>query len=385
MKLSSTPAGIEWLRQFDGREVHIARLMLDLLKLVSFSEFEATIIRQVADICAETKGRIAVFAVLGPADERLPGSEGRVNYLLSRLEQLYPRRIRVNQSIASMRAERTKHVILIDDIVGSGRRLGNFWLRWTVERRSLNSWLSSKHCSLWVVVYAAYVRGINYARRKAKNLKPERVRCEFKFTRKGARALWPLPVIDLFEELARRTKRPTIPFGLGELYCPIIFQHGAPNNCPVAVWSKGPEFEPIFPERAIPPSSFPAFISHNSVRPLETLWAQNQYNLALALIDEMQSSRKRSTRFLQLLTMLGLLNRGIAMERLHTVLLTSTTEVRELLLQAAQLGLIDEESNLTEFGNDLLTRARRGFVTTPAPAKARPPKPYLPQSFRGAQ
>lgn len=205
MALSSTPAGIEWLQQFDAREVHVARLMLDLLKLVSFAEFEAAIIRMVGEICEETTGRVAIFSVSEPTDERRPGSDGRIDHLLMRLEGLYPKRIRVNQSIASMRAEKTKHMILVDDIIGSGRRFGTFWRRWSADKRSLNSWLSSKHCQLWVVAYAAYGRGVVSSRRKARNLRAKYVRCVIRLKREEARNLWPVPVRDLMEELADQT------------------------------------------------------------------------------------------------------------------------------------------------------------------------------------
>lgn len=85
MMLSSTPAGIQWLRQFDAREVHVARLMLDLLKLVSFSEFEAAIVRMVGEICDATSGRIAIFSVAEGGEDRRPGSSGRIDHLLTRL------------------------------------------------------------------------------------------------------------------------------------------------------------------------------------------------------------------------------------------------------------------------------------------------------------
>ena len=63
MRLSENHLGVEWLRQFDSGDVHAARFALDSLKLVSLSEFEASIIRNVGRIIEEQEGKIAVFVI----------------------------------------------------------------------------------------------------------------------------------------------------------------------------------------------------------------------------------------------------------------------------------------------------------------------------------
>ena len=172
VKLSDNELGVQWLRQFSAKDVHVARLLLDSLKLVSFSEYEEATSTRIQSICSHTTGTIAIYT----ADKQLidpsasaPGSEHRLSHMLRNLERLNPGRILIKPTIDEMRRAKINHLVLIDDFICSGQRMEDFWDVLTSspvkegkprKRGTLRSWLSFGYCELRVVAYAVHEVGL---------------------------------------------------------------------------------------------------------------------------------------------------------------------------------------------------------------------------------
>ena len=252
MKLSEHQLGVEWLRQFDAREVHVARLLLDTLKLVSFADFEHSIMQVVQGICAQTEGYIAVFSVdekVIDADSR-PGSAGRVAHILTSLQRVNSDRILVQPTADEMRSKKVDHVVLVEDFVASGGRVRDFWNAWASKH--LKSWLSYGYCKLWVAGYAIHDCGLETICDRITYLKPERLCFEVRL--KSQSGYWPTAVDELCERNAERTGLAYYPHGFGHIAAPIVFQHGCPDNCPAILWKNGKDFRALFPQRVIWPT-----------------------------------------------------------------------------------------------------------------------------------
>ena len=250
MRLSEHPLALEWLGQFDARDLQIGRLLLDSLKLVSHSDLEASIAKVIDGILASTSSYLAIF----PVDEALidpeskPGSSGRLAHEATNLARVFPDRILVQPKAAEMRAKLVKNIVLLDDFVASGKRVRDFWKVWATP--TIRSWLSYGVCRLWVAGYAIHEVGMETILKRITYLKIDHTRFEINLSASGP--YWPRVVLDFCEQNASRTELPIYPFGIGHLGAPIVFEHGCPDNCPVVLWKGGKSFRPLFPNRGIP-------------------------------------------------------------------------------------------------------------------------------------
>jgi hypothetical protein len=364
MKLSEHLLAIEWLRQFDTRDVHAARLLLDSLKLVSFEEFEAAISRDIDAICAKTDGIFSIFTVdkklMDPTSK--PGSEDRLGHLLTNIERQSNGRILVEPTIDEMREKKSDHIMLIDDFVGSGQRVIDFWNAWAAKPKpaTVRSWLSYGVCRLWLVGYAAHEFGIKRIHERITYLVPERVSFEIHLS--AAKNYWPPAIRDFCQKNGTRTNSGRWPLGYGDMMCPLVFQHGCPDNCPAILWSNGLQFKALFPGRGIPNALYPCFSgTTDSDRTPEMLWRAGQYSLALSLIEEIAEGRLTS-HYVTLLALIGLLLRGIAASKLPKVMTVEKSQIRVFLQQAQEMGLIDADMHVTAFGKDIVERSKRSFV-----------------------
>jgi hypothetical protein len=146
-------------------------------------------------------------------------------------------------------------------------------------------------------------------------------------------------------------------FGAGAVG--MIFEHSCPNNAPVVLWSKGPKYKPLFPNRGIPDELKPLFSQEDVNRPSTVLWDISQYRLALAMLHEPNLDRHRGSQW-RLLLMLGLASRtGWDDMKIAGTLGIPVAEVAAKRLEAYQVSALDPQTHfLTAFGRGLVDRIR---------------------------
>src|SRR6185312_773374 len=137
MLLEDTPQALAWLRQFAIVDQQVARQLLRRLDLVSQSDFEQRIQALLEAVFAKApRENFALLTVSEPPPtvfnddraRRVPGSStDRIKHIIENLERVYGPRVRANPTVESMRADRVKNVILVEDLVGSGDRITGFW------------------------------------------------------------------------------------------------------------------------------------------------------------------------------------------------------------------------------------------------------------------
>lgn len=400
MKVSEHQLGIKWIHQFTGQETHLAKLLLDYLQLVSHSNFEACINQAIEQICADTTGPIALFTpekrLIDPEFSN-PGSEDRLAHIFRNIQRQFPDRILIKPTLDRMREAKVKHVVIVDDFVGSGQRIENYWDVWAstevigegegqnrvIQRRGrLRSWLSFGYCKLWLVGYAIHEQGLQRVLNAIPYLDREHTRFQIRLP--ADEGYWPLPVRDFFEKNEARTRKYITALGGADISCPLVFQHGCPDNCPAILWTNGSAFQALFPNRAIPTTLYSCFEGgQNLDRGAEVLRRAGQKRLALSLIEKM-SHNVNSQEYSEILTLLGLLLRGIRPERIPQILLIEEVKIQRLLDTASELGLIDDRSKVTSFGRDLVKRTKATYTapsSTPLPTR-KSGIFYVPKSFR---
>ncbi|MGC3958423.1 MAG: hypothetical protein QM813_10930 [Verrucomicrobiota bacterium] len=383
MRLSEHKLGIEWLRQFDARDIHIARLLLDGLKLVSFGESEAALAKAAEQIISATTGLIAVF----PIDKRIifpsgtPNSADRLRHAMTNLDRVYPERLLIEPSHQDMIDKRVRHILLLEDFVGSGQRVNEFWDLWMLSP-TIRSWHSYHRIELWIAGYAIHDVGLEAMHEHITFLRPDHVRFDLRLS--AQTNYWPEAVVELCERNAKRTELPIYPMGMGHLGVPLVFQHGCPDNCPTILWKHGKTFEALFPGRGIPPDLHQCFSSATDCgRTSQLLWDAERHRGALSLIREMEG-RKRSPQYVELIAVLSLLHRGYAAANLNKVMTLKTSHIHSLLTTGQEMGLVNGENLLTDFGRDIVQRSKKSFLPPTANRDASIERGigYIPMQFK---
>lgn len=400
-----------WLAQFDAADQPLAIELLRAMKLVSRDQFSdrlsQLILRRLVDgdepigvyverelrkrngkphrLFKEVNRKVRRAHGVGPQPVQPTksydadvGSEGLVAQLVSELCRQHPTRIFNHPGPDQIRRVGIRRFVLVTDFVGSGSRAATYLeAAWRVK--SVRSWWSAratKGLSFEVLAYAATAAGRLRVERHASQ--PElhvvtacpTVRTAFSAARQpDVRSLCsrysPLP--------------PSRGHALGHKAggALIAFAHGVPNNAPLMLHKKGPDWSPLFPAR-VTSSTRAAFTDDvsrtDSIR--HHLIAMRQKKLAAA--DNIAGATPRAA---QLLLVLAATARA---PRTHEALSRKTgltiLEVDAAMTRALKHGWVDGASRLTDAGYDELKRARK--LSEPEALPTEEPGLYYPTSLR---
>ncbi len=348
MTLDEFELGKAWLRQFSLLDQEIGRQMLRRLRLVSTREFRAGISREIIRLLDDLNGEnAALFSVKETRSEqnvptegeeeaqprRVPGSSADlVRYLNENFFRVYGKRVQAQPTLSQMRADRIKNVVLIDDLIGSGKQISDYLGK---MEPTLKSWISFKWTKLWIIAYGGLDVGVqNVSRNKRFGLTSDRIRLVTPAQRPSEYLT--LPMQEFCNRNAKLTRHRHMPMGFHNGGVGMIFEHSCPNNAPVVLWSRGRKFNPLFPNQGVPPELEPAFYDENvnRVRHQGSQW--------------------------RLLLMLGLASRSRWKDvRIARVLGIPVAEVESNRSEAQLIGLVDDRTlQLTPLGRALLDKIR---------------------------
>jgi hypothetical protein len=375
MTLDKFEVGNAWLERFPFIEREIGRQLLRSLRLVSHSQFETELSNALRQLFTRLKDEnVALFSVIetpteeteedieGPPKRVAGSSADRVKAMNENLARIYGPRIQAHPTVHSMRAQKMKNIVLVEDFIGTGRRLTTYLRK--VMDPTLKSWISYKWTKLWIVAYGGLENGLQAILRTGYGLTGERIRLATTAQKPG-QYFTPL-MLSFCKKHAELTQRKSIPLGFGSGAVGMIFEHSCPNNAPVVLWSKGPKYKPLFPDRGIPIELKPAFLQEDVNRPSTMLWNMNQYRLALAMLHEPGLERRQGSQW-RLLLMMGLASRsGWDDTAIAGVIGIPIAEVTQQRIAAYRLGALDMQTHLlTTFGRGLLDRVRETARRTP--------------------
>lgn len=373
LKLSEHPLSQAWLAQFDSvADKTLAATLLDKLILVSQSEFEDAL-RQSVDALQQKLGEdIAVLPVCDPVglqnQTALPfsggqdyGSEDRVKHVLKHIERSNPHvRTSVdlgwaNRSPSSRcHAPKIKHIVLVDDVCGSGNRIVEYWKKAVPKR--IKRLLSAKTHCLWVVCYAATEQGKQSVFKAMPNFPPANFIQTIEIG--TYQAVFTEVELALCKKYADKLEWTREPLGYKNRPIPMVFAHGCPNNVPaILINKKKNKWQPLFENRAIPPEMSELFGQFNSVRGVERLNQANQSSLALALVDALTSYKRLPIELYQTLIFLGLKLRGMDADNIARQLLVPIHTLDEISNRCLHAELLDSDG-VTEIGKELVQRFR---------------------------
>lgn len=307
---------------------------------------------------------MALFSITeppNPHDEdgsrRIQGSSAdRVKHLLENVVRVHGARVRANPTVESMRADRIRNIVLVEDFVGSGDRLTGFWEE--EVSKSVKSWISFGWTKVWLVTYAGIEVGLNEARRKIPKLTADKILTVL--PPRDPRLGLTDPMREVAQKYGRRL-RGNMWAGYSGGGGTVVFQHSCPNNAPAILWATGKRFEPLFPNRGIPSDLQGCFAERSASAEAENLWDYKQYRVALLLLDSI-SHKKASPSHWYIVVALALastLGRWDD-EKIGTRLQLPIESMSELRRAAYAMNLINKQNHeLTAFGRELLDRLRK--------------------------
>jgi hypothetical protein len=396
--IEDLPQVSDWLNQFEVPDKYLAEYMLKKIRYVSFEEFEKWIQSSVhgllSDFVKYDKSRkplsVAIFPVTKPLDntwkkekEFKPenDSSGRIGHALKNIERDAGRHVELSPRLDSMKANRVKHIIYVDDFIGTGDRFLKFWK--TVPH-SVKVWRSKGWCKIWLVSYAAHEAGLKKICNRLSSISSNYIRSnlliEHSFINENK------DLKDLCLRYGRKLTGNSAVSSYGRQYSPIIFQHGCPNNAPGILWCKGKPsrrtFKPLFSNRSIHENLYPMFTKEVSVvQTSEDLWFSKHHALATNFLD---SFDKYKGKF-NILIVLSYLNSNKPKSKLRNLMIMTDKEFFELMKELEDYGLIkdSEKFEVTRFGKDILKRGSR--IKSQPIERDREYKNFYPSSFLGFQ
>jgi hypothetical protein len=389
-----------WLQQFDAADVSTATLLLNSLVLISDEEFKTGLSQVLESVIAHSDRAVAMFAAREPDesayfDPNNPGtppnavgpgggvgSEGVIANIIRDLATKHGSgRVLDHPSITSMRATKPKRLVLVDDMIGSGRRITKFG-RYMSRSRTIKSWLSYGIVRFEAAAFAATRQG--RAKVESNPYFTEVAQCrEAEFGRWKWSDAQTQEIRSLCSRYAERTSRPYWPYGYDSAMTMMVFQHKCPNTCPAILWAgsndpKKPWF-PLFDVR--PHWSFNEWpvAATDSERIADALSSLGQHTLS-ELNWMKYVSPEAVPRFVLLAATAKRLRKPEILSGLAEV---SFDECDRLLMECRHFGWITWDNRITDEGRKELNYARRLGILHDESTDLTDDV-YVPQSFRGA-
>lgn len=265
-----------WLSQFDRSKRPAAKYLLSRLQFASRDYYSAWLLEKLggyADGQPHAVYSVRKFAKntrtlwrsngsVQPRPATTQGSEDLVASVISNALRQYKNRFLDHPSLKVLRDHEIHDIILIDDSIGSGKRISDF-VRLMTDHPTFKSWWSYGLIVLHVLSLARTrqsqvsilhdLAGSDHGKRK------HRVSDKIQFDsdivydafdlylRWGENSQAVLDLCNSTRAIARDRRQ-----GFGNVMGNIVFYHSIPNNIPGMLYSSRNGWQPLFPDRALP-------------------------------------------------------------------------------------------------------------------------------------
>ena len=274
MILKSPSIG-DWLSQFDEQDHATAVSLLMHLNFVPRDVFAAWLQHNLRSL--EDGLEYALYAVRKLEDEQKPfwnkngevvhrpsTSQGSEDFVYSQIAGMkrQNRRFCDHPSLSELRDKRIKNIILIDDSVGSGRRVVAF-IRAMMANKTFLSWWSYGYIKITILAYARTLQGERRIHQdtpgsdsskrvfrkssKIAFISSVRYNARTMACRWGSQHDRILRLCDSVEAISSKWRR-----GFGGVMGNIIFYHSVPNNIPGILFCRDNGWHPLLSGRTLP-------------------------------------------------------------------------------------------------------------------------------------
>lgn len=375
---TTVPRVANWLENFPLERRDAAALLVDGLTLVSETDLRRDLDQLVVGLVQALPDPIAIFPAREVTqaqsahdqgrdgdypmfDRGFPGSEGVVGNIVAAIQRRpwAKGRLLGHPDLETLREEKVRTIILIDDFSGSGKRLLDFE-RALRRHPTIRSWASYKLITFHVALYAATGQALRLLRRRFGEDRVHIVRPCPTF----ATMTWSPEQLAEIEKLcldyAKMNKRMALGFKMSRAM--IAFEHTAPNNLPFVLWRTGGAWKALFEQKYVPTELLRLFAMAPG-RPIEP-----------------QPGSDGAERLGRVLDRLA--HRVNEADKIASELDISMREARRLLKLVEALGLVDSRSKLTDTG---LVELRRWRAAHPIRELPNNSEAYYPRQLRAGR
>ena len=355
---------LEWLEQFPDDRKNVAIDLLSKLRFVSRDDYAEWIMEKIENeffsrpialySIAKPTGRKQLWGENGEIKSRPGGSLGSEDLVSSIVSQIEKKASRTTENVfdhpdlETLRTHKIHDIVLIDDSIGSGKRVIDYVSAFLGHRTTM-SWWSYGLLHLHVVTLVSNLEaekkivkkipGSDHGARKYRKSEKIFFHKGITFSSKNLEAYWGnqyKEIVDLCKSLKVIPKDRQL--GFNGVMSNIVFRHSVPNNIPgLLYWDENGKWKPLFPGR-----SFPVWLG----RVLDEEIPTTESDLMKAMIFDLVAAAGKGVRSKTGLSIrLGL----------------DTKIVDELLSQTVNLGFMNANLRLTKTGYDFLksTGAKR--------------------------
>ncbi|MGZ3775195.1 MAG: phosphoribosyltransferase-like protein [Pseudobdellovibrionaceae bacterium] len=381
MLLERAPSAVRWLKQLDKDYQRLARFMLRRIRYVPNDEFVAGIQKIIKEEAGKFK-KVALYPVKKNRLNRFNQSineddnTNRVHYdssvLIGRICESLERedkRFLCNPTPATLRANRVKKIIYVDDGIFSGRRIEKCW-KYQVTPK-IKSWMSLKYCKVSFVSFVADEDGIKRAQKDSPMLR--------KISIKSLIKAEPFRIPDEIQPYDKNQS-----FGYKGSQAMFAFEHGVTNGMPSFFWNPRVVKDPLFPNRSIPIELI-NFLNRNEqkkIRLVETITDVNLIKDSLVLHEFNSENLGEAYHH----AILALCSSGYTIQRIANILCVSIFEARDLVDYCRYQGWIKDYSlDLSRAGKKRLGVKREELVKKLMKKEVSSKKFYIPKQFKGTK
>lgn len=281
----------------------------------------------------------------------LPGSEADIGGLVRDLVQSSPKYLDPSHGIDHLRLAKARTLYLLADYAGSGTQALRY-LETFRRNTTIASWVSYGYLEIRVLVYAASLESADRIREK------RGVRFEFCVDAKSSLSTdWSNDQRTAIEAFCRHHWDPSLPgkpLGYGDSFGLHLTNMRVPNNLPQVLIRGGGVLPGIFANRRVPEPLVSELREYVPTPSLE----RTLRNLGAEDIADILESSTRPVKGLRALSALYLLEYGLDIDRIRSLLGLDEPGMRRLCTTLIALGCIDMDWRLTPRGRTELGQAR---------------------------
>jgi hypothetical protein len=265
-----------WLNQFSANDVLRAKSLLCRLQFISrdeyanwllstlakYSNFEPTAVYAVRKFRKNAKYLWNRGGKTQYRPAQTQGSEDLVASVISNANRKYHNCFLDHPSLDELRNKKVRHIILVDDSIGSGKRVADF-IQLMTNNKTFLSWWSGGYITIHVLSYARTGQsekfildrtpGSNHGERKIPLSQKLKFDSDLIYDAYNIHPRWGnasqaiLSLCSSNKKISKDWRK-----GFGDVMGNIIFYHSVPNNIPGLLFSNRQGWKPLFPNRSLP-------------------------------------------------------------------------------------------------------------------------------------
>ncbi|XDD41681.1 hypothetical protein AB3N58_10200 [Leptospira sp. WS60.C2] len=371
----------EYIKQFEIRDQPEVYRFIESLEFISFKKVKNELIDKILELKKTNPGKMAIYLIkkeiLGARFQYT--SAEKLGYAMRELEKNFPKDFCISPTIASLKAERIKSILLLDDIICSGTRVTNFIDR-TINK-TIKSWVSKKYTNIFVLSYIGYSQGLDKVKKHSKSIPAENI-----IVCKEADNQNPINS-GLFDELLKKyahyTKKSKAALGYKNSRGYHIFEYGCPNNTPSILWSDGSKWKSLLPNQTIPKEISRLFgDSASREKSLSKIHSSGQEKIAIGILDLIEKKTKSEEKANGLI-ILSILNMNVKKRNINKYISIEQSEILRSLKKLQIAGLVKSNGKLTAIGKEVLNKYKAKDIITKYINDEVTDKISFPKFFRG--